>query len=51
MAVWFRQICIRVADLDKSVAFYKSLGFTETSRNRINESLTEAILENPQKGG
>ncbi len=51
MSVWFRQICIRVADLDRSIGFYETLGFSVTSLNRINETLTEAILENPERGG
>jgi catechol 2,3-dioxygenase-like lactoylglutathione lyase family enzyme len=51
MSVWFRQICIRVSDLDRSMSFYKCLGFECTSLNQITNSLVEAILENPEKGG
>lgn len=51
MSVWFRQICIRVSDLDRSMEFYRCLGFECTSLNRINETLEEAILENPERGG
>lgn len=51
MSVWFRQICIRVANLEHSIRFYQTLGFKTTSLNRISENLIEAILENPEKGG
>lgn len=51
MSVWFRQICIRVSHLERSMAFYGCLGFECTSLNRISDTLVEAILENPEKGG
>lgn len=51
MSVWFRMICIRVADLEASKAFYECLGFTCTSHKQITDQLTEAIMENPEKGG
>ena len=43
------QYCINVADLDRTVAFYETLGLTCTSRTDISEAL-EAIVERPDKG-
>lgn len=51
MSVWFRQLCVRVADIDASIRFYEALGFTCASRQQINPDLVEAIMENEDKGG
>lgn len=51
MAVWFRQFCIRVSDIDASLRFYESLGFTCFSRIQVNKDLVEVVLENADKGG
>src|SRR4051812_32414915 len=51
MEAWLGQYCINVTDLDASVAFYESLGLTNTSRTEIPNAY-EAILEDAQlKGG
>src|SRR4029453_260380 len=46
---WLGQYCINVSDLDRSVAFYETLGLTCTSRTEIPEA-HEAIVENPATG-
>src|SRR5271166_5134647 len=51
MTSWFRQFCIYVKDLDRTIKFYETLGFTCTSRTKITDEITEAMLENPDKGG
>jgi len=51
MTSWFRQFCIHVKDLDRTIRFYETLGLTCTARTRITGEITEAILENPDKGG
>jgi lactoylglutathione lyase len=48
---WVRQFCIYVKDLDRTIAFYETLGLTCTARTKITDEITEAILENPEKGG
>jgi len=48
---WVRQFCIYVKDLDQTIKFYETLGLTCTARTVITEEITEAILENPEKGG
>jgi predicted enzyme related to lactoylglutathione lyase len=47
---WFGQFCVNVTDLDRSVAFYETLGLTCTSRTSIPDA-EEAIVEHPDKGG
>jgi len=51
MTSWVRQFCIYVKDLDRTIKFYETLGLTCTSRTKITEDITEAMLENPDKGG
>jgi catechol 2,3-dioxygenase-like lactoylglutathione lyase family enzyme len=46
---WLGQYCLNVTDLERSVAFYTSLGLTCTSRTEI-EQAWEAIVENPLGG-
>jgi lactoylglutathione lyase len=46
---WLGQYCLNVADLDRSVAFYGTLGLTCTSRTEIDEA-REAIVEHPGRG-
>jgi lactoylglutathione lyase len=46
---WLGQYCLNVTDLERSVAFYTSLGLTCTSRTEI-EQAWEAIVENPAGG-
>jgi predicted enzyme related to lactoylglutathione lyase len=47
---WLNQYCIYVSDLDRTVAFYESLGLSCTSRTDIPDA-REAILEHRDKGG
>jgi lactoylglutathione lyase len=49
MESWLGQYCLNVTDLERSVAFYVSLGLTCTSRTEI-EQAWEAIVENPEGG-
>lgn len=49
MESWLGQYCLNVTDLERSVAFYASLGLTCTSRTEI-EQAWEAIVENPDGG-
>ncbi len=49
MESWLGQYCLDVTDLERSVAFYTSLGLTCTSRTEI-EQAWEAIIENPAAG-
>ena len=49
MTSWLGQYCLNVADLERSVAFYTSLGLTCTSRTEIPDAW-EAIVENPSGG-
>ena len=49
MESWLGQYCLNVTDLERSVAFYTSLGLTCTSRTEI-EQAWEAIVENPIGG-
>ena len=51
MVSWFRQFCIRVSDLDATIKFYGVLGLECTSRTVITDDITEAVLENPERGG
>jgi lactoylglutathione lyase len=46
---WLGQYCLNVTDLERSVAFYTSLGLTCTSHTEI-EQAWEAIVENPAWG-
>jgi lactoylglutathione lyase len=46
---WLGQYCLNVTDLERSVAFYTSLGLTCTSRTEIDQAW-EAIVENPTGG-
>jgi lactoylglutathione lyase len=46
---WLGQYCLNVTDLERSVAFYTSLGLSCTSRTEI-EQAWEAIIENPEGG-
>jgi len=51
MEAWLGQYCINVTDLDASVAFYETLGLTNTSRTEIPNAF-EAIMEDAGlKGG
>ena len=49
MKSWLGQYCLNVTDLERSVAFYASLGLTCTSRTEIEQAF-EAIVENPAGG-
>jgi catechol 2,3-dioxygenase-like lactoylglutathione lyase family enzyme len=49
MTSWLGQYCLNVADLERSVSFYTSLGLTCTSRTEIPDA-REAIVENPAGG-
>jgi lactoylglutathione lyase len=51
MTSWVRQFCIYVKDLDRTIKFYETLGLSCTSRTKITDHITEAMLENPDKGG
>ena len=51
MVSWFRQFCVRVSDLDATIKFYGVLGLECTSRTVITDDITEAVLENPERGG
>ena len=51
MTSWLRQYCIYVSDLDAAIAFWETLGLECTSRTVITDDITEAVLENPEKGG
>jgi lactoylglutathione lyase len=46
---WLGQYCINVTDLDRTVAFYGTLGLECTSRTEIPDAF-EAIVEHPSKG-
>jgi lactoylglutathione lyase len=46
---WLGQYCLNVTDLERSVAFYTTLGLTCSSRTEI-EQAWEAIVENPAGG-
>lgn len=50
MTSWFRQFCIYVTDIDATVQFYETLGLECTSRTVITDDITEAVIENPEKG-
>jgi lactoylglutathione lyase len=47
---WLNQYCIYVSDLERTIAFYETLGLQCTSRTDI-PAHKEAILENPARGG
>jgi lactoylglutathione lyase len=47
---WLNQYCVYVSDLERTIAFYETLGLTCTSRTDI-PAHKEAILENPERGG
>ena len=49
MTSWLGQYCLNVTDLDRSVAFYESLGLACTSRTEIPQAF-EAIVEHPDAG-
>lgn len=49
MANVLGQYCINVTDLERTVAFYESLGLTNSSRTSI-EQADEAVLNAPGKG-
>jgi catechol 2,3-dioxygenase-like lactoylglutathione lyase family enzyme len=47
---WLNQCCIYVTDLERTIAFYETLGLECTSRTEI-PGHAEAILEHPDRGG
>jgi len=47
---WLNQYCVYVSDLERTIAFYETLGLSCTSRTEI-PNVHEAILENPAQGG
>jgi lactoylglutathione lyase len=47
---WLNQYCIYVSDLERTIAFYETLGLACTSRTDI-PAHKEAILENVERGG
>jgi catechol 2,3-dioxygenase-like lactoylglutathione lyase family enzyme len=49
-APWLGQYCLNVSDIERTIAFYETLGLTVTSRTEIPGAL-EAILEQPGAGG
>jgi lactoylglutathione lyase len=49
MGSWLGQYCLNVTDLDRSLAFYETLGLTCTSRTEIDQAW-EAIVEHPGRG-
>ena len=51
MTAWFRQFCIYVTDIERTIRFYETLGLSCTSRTKITEEISEAMIENPEKGG
>jgi lactoylglutathione lyase len=42
--------CYRITDIDRSVAFYEALGFTETSRLPIREEAVNVFMNQPGDG-
>ncbi len=46
---WLGQYCINVTDIERTLAFYDTLGIASTSRTEIPDAY-EAIVENPSKG-
>ncbi len=51
MVAWLRQFCIHVSDLDATIRFYETLGLECTSRTAISADITEAVIENAERGG
>jgi lactoylglutathione lyase len=51
MTSWFRQFCIYVSDIEATIRFYETLGLECTSRTVITDDISEAVIENPGKGG
>ena len=51
MVSWFRQFCIHVTDIEATIRFYETLGLECTSRTVITEDISEAVIENPERGG
>src|SRR5262245_59039374 len=51
MVSWFRQFCIHVSDIEATVKFYETLGLECTSRTKITDDISEAVVENPDRGG
>jgi len=51
MTSWFRQFCIYVSDIEATIRFYETLGLQCTSRTVITDDISEAVIENPGKGG
>ena len=47
---WLNQYCVYVSDLERTIAFYETLGLECTSRTDI-PAHKEAILENTDRGG
>jgi predicted enzyme related to lactoylglutathione lyase len=47
---WLDQFCVYVSDLERTIAFYETLGLTCTSRTDIPHA-KEAILEHGERGG
>jgi lactoylglutathione lyase len=48
-APWLGQYCLNVTDIERTLAFYETLGLTCTSRTEIPQAL-EAIVERPGRG-
>ncbi|HEY8637610.1 MAG TPA: VOC family protein [Solirubrobacteraceae bacterium] len=42
--------CYRIGDIDRSVAFYKDLGFAEIGRMRIRDEATNVFMGLPDDG-
>lgn len=49
MTAWLGQYCLNVSDLERSVAWYSTLGLECTSRTEIPDAF-EAILQHPSSG-
>ncbi|HEY5318601.1 MAG TPA: VOC family protein [Solirubrobacteraceae bacterium] len=42
--------CYRITDIDRSVAFYKALGFEETGRLPIRDEAVNVFMNQPEDG-
>jgi lactoylglutathione lyase len=42
--------CYRITDIDRSVAFYEALGFTEVARTPIRDEATNVFMNLPEDG-
>jgi lactoylglutathione lyase len=47
---YFKHVCYRVGDIDRSLAFYGELGFREQRRYQISDTETKVMLALPDDG-